>query len=326
MGRKQQIVEWESRWYVPAGVATLLAIALLIGGAVISRPISGDDRAEVLEAAADHGSALILSGIVQAIGFALLAIPLMLLFRAAAARSDRVRPQLIGLVIAAPIFFALATGLNGPGTKAAADEFIAGDAVPAKSQSEVADECREDRQEQGSKEFAEEEEPAKGQTPTAACEEDRIENSAASEAIANQTLTNVSNGFAIGGRLGLAFALLYTCLWAMRTGLLTRFWGSLGMALGVAALLGLVLFLALWFIYFAFLALGRVPGGRPPAWAAGEAIPWPTPGERAAAEMEPADPDAIDVDAYDAEDEPPPNGNGSGGGGGDGEKRKRKRR
>lgn len=320
MDKKQQIVERESRWYVPAGVATLAAIALLIGGAVISRPINGDDRAELLEAAAEHGSALILSGIVQAIGFALLAIPLMLLFRAAAARSDRVRPQLIGLVIAAPLFFAIATGLNGPGTKSAAEEFVAGDAVPAKTQSEVADECREDRQEQGSTEFAEEEEPARGQTPTAACEEDRIENSAASEAIADQTLTNISNGFAIGGRIGLAFALLYTCLWAMRTGLLTRFWGSLGMALGVAALLGLVIFLALWFIYFALLALGKVPGGRPPAWAAGEAVPWPTPGEKVAAEMEPSDPDAIDVDAYDADDDDSPPNNGGG------EKRKRKRR
>ena len=67
----------------------------------------------------------------------------------------------------------------------------------------------------------------------------------------------------------------------MRTGLLTRFWGSLGMALGVAALLLLVQFTMIWFIYFGLLLLGRLPGGRPPAWAAGEAIPWPTPGEKA---------------------------------------------
>ena len=84
-------------------------------------------------------------------------------------------------------------------------------------------------------------------------------------------------------------ALFYSCLWAMRTGILTRFWGSLGMALGVAALLGLVIFTLVWFVYFALLALDRVPGGKPPAWAAGEAIPWPTPGEKAAAELEPED-------------------------------------
>ena len=32
-----------------------------------------------------------------------------------------------------------------------------------------------------------------------------------------------------------------------------------------------------------------LPGGRPPAWEAGEAIPWPTPGEKAAGELEPED-------------------------------------
>ncbi len=35
--------------------------------------------------------------------------------------------------------------------------------------------------------------------------------------------------------------------------------------------------------------LGALPGGKPPAWEAGEAIPWPTPGEKAAAELEPED-------------------------------------
>ena len=84
-------------------------------------------------------------------------------------------------------------------------------------------------------------------------------------------------------------ALVYSCLWGMRTGLLTRFWGALGMALGVGTLLGLLPFLLIWLVYFAFLVLGLVPGGRPPAWAAGEAIPWPTPGEKAAGELEPRD-------------------------------------
>ena len=75
----------------------------------------------------------------------------------------------------------------------------------------------------------------------------------------------------------------------MRAGLLTRFWGSLGMAVGVAALIGFFPFSLIWFIYLGLLLLGRVPGGRPPAWAAGEAVPWPTPGEKAAAELEAPD-------------------------------------
>ena len=51
----------------------------------------------------------------------------------------------------------------------------------------------------------------------------------------------------------------------MRTGLLTRFWGSLGMALGAVSFI-FFQFALLWFVYLALLLLGRVPGGRPPAW------------------------------------------------------------
>ena len=68
-------------------------------------------------------------------------------------------------------------------------------------------------------------------------------------------------------------------LYAMRTGLLTRFWGSLGMALGAVSFL-FFQFTLLWFVYFGLLA-GR-PGARrsPPAWQQGEAEPWPTPGRK----------------------------------------------
>ena len=66
---------------------------------------------------------------------------------------------------------------------------------------------------------------------------------------------------------------------------MTRFVGSLGVGLGVAAIFipPLVLLPAvLWAGYLGYLGLlfiDRAPGGRPPAWAAGEAIPWPRPGD-----------------------------------------------
>jgi hypothetical protein len=311
---KAQTLEWESRWSVRAGLATLLAVALLIGGAFVSGPIHGDDKAEILRAANEHGSALIASGLLQALGFALLVLPLVVLFRAVRARSDKVRVQLIGLIIAAPLFFAVATLTNAPATKNAASQFVDGQAKSTLTKPEAAVECRSDLKDKGAKSFGEEFEAAKGETALASCETDKIENDEADNAISEQTLTNVAEGFSLGGRLGLAVSLLYTCLFAMRVGLLSRFWGSLGMALGAAALLGLVLFLVIWFIYFAILLLGRLPGGRPPAWAAGEAIPWPTPGEKAAAELKPEGPA-----------DPPSNGNGGSGDSG-GERRKRKRR
>ena len=79
----------------------------------------------------------------------------------------------------------------------------------------------------------------------------------------------------------------YTCFQAMRAGLLTRFWGSLGAAMGVASVIGSVLPV--------HLAVHRLPGpafrrldaeGPSPAWAEGKAIPWPTPGERAAESLQ----------------------------------------
>jgi hypothetical protein len=310
---KAETLEWERRWSVPAGLATFAAVALLIGGAFVSGPIHGDDKAAILRAAHEHGSALIASGAMQAIGFALLVFPLVVLFRAVRARSDRVRIQLIGLIVAAPLFFAVATLTNAPATKNAATQFVDGKAKATLTKPEAAKECRSDLQSNGAKSFGEEFEPPRGESALAACEKDKIENNEADNAISEQNLTDVAEGFSLGGRLGLAVSLLYTCLFAMRVGLLTRFWGSLGMALGAAALLGLVLFLVIWFIYFGLLLLGRLPGGRPPAWDAGEAIPWPTPGEKAAAELEPEDPT-----------DPPANGDGGSDAGG--ERRKRKQR
>jgi hypothetical protein len=58
------------------------------------------------------------------------------------------------------------------------------------------------------------------------------------------------------------------------------------MASGVAALIGLSPLVLIWFFYLGLLLIGTLPGGRPPAWAAGEAIPWPTPGEQAAAQLD----------------------------------------
>jgi hypothetical protein len=316
---REQILEWEARWSAPAGLATLAAIALLIAGAIVSSPINGDGKAEILRSAHEHGSALLAGGLMQALGFALLAAPLVLLFRAAQARSNRVRGQLIGLIVAAPLFFAVATVLNAAATTDAADRFVGGEAKSTLTTPAAAKECRSQRQDKGEKEFGEEFGGGGTSGALAACGEQKVEDDEATNAISEVPLEDAASGFGIGGRLGLAVALLYTCLWAMRVGLLTRFWGSLGMALGVATLLGLVLFLVIWFIYFALLLLGRVPGGRPPAWAAGEAIPWPTPGEKAATSLEASDPEPDPGDG-----DPPAAANGDSRPGE--ERRKRKQR
>lgn len=286
---KAEIQARESRWAVPVAVATLLVVVLMVVAQLVSS-VSGDGAAEVLRSVDENSGSVTLSGLLQVVGFLLLAFPLFYLFRAARARSERVRSQLIGLVVAAPIFLALAAGLTTAAQREAADEFVAGEAKPSLTKKEANEECVEEREDEDKGFLAEEYEPAKGQSPLAACEDRKLADDAASDARRDASLTPLAAGFGLAGALGLAVAFFYTCLWAMRTGLLTRFWGSLGMALGIATLIGLIFLLLVWLVYFALMVIGIVPGGRPPAWAAGEAIPWPTPGEKAAEELEP-DPD-----------------------------------
>jgi hypothetical protein len=229
--------------------------------------------------------------------------------------------------VVAPLFLAVSAGLTIGARSEAADQFVAGEAKSTLTPKEAKEECVENRKDEGKKDFEAEYEPAAGETALKACEDREVEDDEASNAIADASLAGIVSGLGIAGGLGLLFAFLYTGLWAMRTGLLPRFWGSLGMVAGFAFLLGpLFIVTMIWLLYFGFLCLGAVPGGRPPAWAAGEAVPWPSPGEKAAAEMEPK---------YDLEEEeaeaaapPQPTENGDGGPGqGPGERpRKRKRR
>lgn len=286
---RSSVLAWESRWSMPTGLVTFAAIAILIAAAVVVGAVSGSGDAELLNSAHEHKSAVNLSAVLEAIGFVLLLAPLYFLFRAVAARSDRVRRQLISLVIAAPLFFSISAVLNVVATNEASDQFTAGQAKSTLSAEGAARECRTDLKEKGAKEFGEEFD-AKGKTPAQDCSATKIADEEASNALSEADLRAPATGFSLAGRFGLAVALFYSCLWGMRVGLLSRFWGSMGMALGVAALLLLVQFTLIFFIYFGLLLIGKLPGGRPPAWAAGEAIPWPTPGQKAAAEMEPEKP------------------------------------
>jgi hypothetical protein len=84
--------------------------------------------------------------------------------------------------------------------------------------------------------------------------------------------------------IGMLVAMIYVPLQAMRVGLLTRFFGTLGMALGAGMLFIApaisLLTISIWFLWLGLMFIDRIPGGpRPPAWEAGVAIPWPRPGD-----------------------------------------------
>ena len=334
MRDRRRILEWEAKWDLPTGLITFAAVAILIVSAIVIASVNGSGNAELLESAYKHKSSVTLSSVLEAIGFILLLAPLYFLFRATAARNNRVRTQLVGVIIAAPLFFGISGVLNGIATNEGAETFHKGEAAPSITIKKATEECKSEAEDKGAKEFSEKYEEGAG-TPAQACVHEERQNDAANNALSEATYRGVSTGFGLAGRIGLAFALVYTCLFAMRTGLLSRFWGSLGMALGVAALLLLVQFCLIFFIYFGLLLVRKLPGGRPPAWDAGEAIPWETPGQRVAAELEGpgVDPDeAIETSAEDGPIEAPEpreagdGSNGTGDGGSGPPKRKRKRR
>jgi hypothetical protein len=93
-------------------------------------------------------------------------------------------------------------------------------------------------------------------------------------------------------RLGLSVvlggAILLIALNAMRAGLLSRFMGIVGIALGafyaIPFLGGPAVIQLFWMAALGLLLLDRWPGGRGPAWQTVEALPWPTQAQRVEAQ------------------------------------------
>jgi hypothetical protein len=301
--RRQEILARERRWAAPVGAAALLTVLLLIAASIIGGAISGEGDAELLRSTQEHGSALTLSGIVDAIAFALLGLPLVYLFRVVEARAEGMQRMIIGLVVLAPICLAISTGLGVVARHNAADQFTSGKAKSTLSKVEAEKECQATLKDKGAKSFRDEYTPERGETSLGVCEGEEIEDDEAANAISEASPAALATFFGIAGGLSLVFGLFYTSLWAMRTGVLSRFWAAFGMALGVAVVLGITPFLLIWLAYLGLLIGGWVPGGRPPAWAAGEAIPWPTPGEKAASELSP---EADEKNGLPAADDPSP--------------------
>jgi hypothetical protein len=288
----EQVRERESRWALPAALAAFGAVLLVLLPGFVSS-VSGSGEADALRSVNAHSGNVTLTSAMPALAFVLFAIPLVYLFRAVRARSERVQPAIIAFLIAAPLLVGVGTVLYGQARIEAAEHFVAGESKPTISAKEVKEKCE-------------------GEKPVAECEKEKREDDAATQAISDASLTPTATIVSLAGGLLFAIGLFYTCLWAMRTGLLSRFWGSLGMALGIAILIGFVIFAIIWFAYLGLLFLGFLPGGKPPAWEEGKAVPWQTPGERAAAELEPAE--GVEPPAADAAPGEP------------GERRKRKQR
>ncbi|MGI8631515.1 MAG: hypothetical protein ACR2NA_03065 [Solirubrobacterales bacterium] len=231
----------ERRWATPAGVAAMAGIAFLVGAIVAQQQLVGaiDGRAEALLARDREGTGLLLVAIARALGYLALIGPLLFLFAAAAARSDRARGSLIGLAIAGPVLSAVAVLVGHAAVGEAAADFVA-----QGGQAGQDEKARDVLSEQG-------------------------------------VLGTATGGLGLAGLLALAAISVYSALHGMRTGLLTRFTGTFGMAVGVVMVLPGITQIAvpIYFLVLGPVLAGWMPGSRPPAWEAGMAVEWPGRGE-----------------------------------------------
>ena len=285
MPSRAEVLERERRWALPVALLTLGSVILAVASLIVANGFfSADGEAAFLREVDADPDPYLLSAVLRALSVLALIAPLTYFFRAAEARSDRVRGQLYGLIIVAPLFYAAGTVLTALSNIDAASSFV--DAGVTGS-GEAADDKAVDFQ-------------------------------------GDASLRGLAAGIGLAGTLGLTVVSVYTFLWAMRVGLLSRFWGSLAMALSAVSFIlpAFLPFYLILLIYLGLLTAGWLPRGRPPAWEAGEAVPWPTPGERMAEQMESEEEDGV-VEGEGAEKPPgeepnPPRQSG--------ERRKRKRR
>ena len=301
---KEVLLERERRWLRPAGILAITGALVYAAGQVIPQigVSAADTDAERLAQFHDHAGKFLLGQTLQGVGFAFFAAPLFVLVQAAAGRTEKVRRGLVPFAFIGPILIAISSVVLGMGFNEAADSFV--EKAPAAEQQARQEAEAEQAQGQGGKPEGKQGETGTtgtgitdtgttgtGTTGTGTtAEEPKTPDEAADDAredtaddvIEDTGTLKAGAGLRLPAILSLVFGMIYIPLWSMRTGLLTRFWATLGMALGVSLILlgplgqiGLVM----WFAVIGLMLAGWWVRGRPAAWEAGIAIPWPKPGE-----------------------------------------------
>jgi hypothetical protein len=242
---RQEILDRERRWALPAAIAAILTAPLYVASVILDQsgdvPTSGLDteRYRAIDASA---SDLLASTVLRSLAFALMCVPLLYLFRAAQARSERVSGAMIGFAFIGPVLLGVQGAIAWFAQTSVASDFVAATGPGGDIYSLL---------------------------------DDLVEDSSTFDVASNLLFPAI---------LGMLVAMIYVPLQAMRVGLLTRFFGTLGMALGAGLLFIApaisLLTISIWFLWLGLMFIDKIPGGpRPPAWEAGVAIPWPRPGD-----------------------------------------------
>jgi hypothetical protein len=334
---RERILERERRWAVPAGLLALAPLVLYIVSIIIVQGAhisGGNSEAAQLASLHDHSGTVLVSAIVRGIGFLLLPLPILYLFLAAKARNPRVQAAMVGFVFLGPILFGIQGVVQAVGAGQAADHFVQLRSEHFEGTQKypffrqqlnkhatqiekvtiyTSPKSLEVEQTDGAF-YSVHQYPADESTITSDLEAANVDHETNSDtgarppdALATKTtddngVLQASQGLLLPAVLGLIVMMVYIPLQSLRAGLLTRFLGSLGIALGASMILILpiaVIAMLAWTGFLGLVFVGRVPGGRPPAWDAGEAVPLQRPGEAPAGRRggEPIEGEATEVDA-----------------------------
>lgn len=256
---REAILERERRWKLAAGLSGLLVAPLFFLVVFVNPSISGPsdglptDSFSVIEA---NSAEFALLAVAQSLACAAMIPPLLYLFAAVRARSDRVPTPMVGFALIGPLLLVGWSVFTQLGRDQIASDFVAqsgrgGDVYTLLS--------------------------SLGESGL---------NSIGSELLFPAQL---------GLLIAMVYIPLQAMRVGLLTRFFATFGMALGatlIVLGPNALL----FITLWFTFLGLLILNRAPGVRPPAWDAGIAIPWPKPGEQAREREEPASPEEFSRD------------------------------
>ena len=305
---KRELLSWQSEWIRRAGAAAV-AGALIVAAGLVYQQVGldlpdTDSDADQLTFVNDHSGRLTLAAVIQGLGIILFALPLYFLFRSASARAERMRGAFAALIVLGPIAFGAGLAISAAGTSDAADDFVAQEPQVVREARQQAEQRQQATANQkkgtgpaatttrttptGTSETGAT--AGTGATGTTTAPAVRTPEQAASDArenlaedtLAETTLLIVGQVISFAGALALVFGMVYTSIWAMRVGLLTRFMGALGIAFGLFLVIRIfppIPGLVLWFAVLGLMFIGVWPRPLPPAWAAGEAVPWQRPGD-----------------------------------------------
>ncbi|MEA2365522.1 MAG: hypothetical protein QOE69_2896 [Thermoleophilaceae bacterium] len=242
MTRDDQL-QWEARWALPAAISAFLAGLSLLVSAMVFFPKDrkGIERSPDLLLSIDQQSgAYLASALLSALGGLLLCVVFYYLFRAIMARGGGVPRWFVYVVFGAPVLYAASSLAGAFAAIDLADEFVADGII---------------RGERGA-------DHARGLS------------GAGPVLVAMATAGTVGLAFLFvmlplrARRVGLLTPFM---------GIL----GAIAGALVVFQLSGISSVIqAFWLGAVGALFLGRWPGGRGPAWSTGEAEPWPSPAQR----------------------------------------------